>query len=211
MVLQLTESAIYNRASEEFTAFEKYKQKKFLPILEKTDHGVLSSSVSGKKREIWVGPVSEWGKKLPLGKNLADYIDTRGRFQILVRFFLDHKKLFPNLCLWILAQKEASRRVVEVGCEQFFGLSGYISSARRSQLGVRHYERLSMLASIMQKVYIDTEWVAKEYLCRCKQNKWKEEEDSEALRCWNLERVIDAETYPIPDELTLSSIGEKEG
>ena len=68
-----------------------------------------------------------------------------------------------------------------------------------------------MLASIMQKVYIDAEWVAKEYLRRCKQNKWKEEEDSEALRCWNLERVIDAETYPIPDELTLSSIGEKEG
>jgi hypothetical protein len=29
-----------------------------------------------------------------------------------------------------------------------------------------------MLASIMQKVYIDAEWVAKEYLCRCKQNKW---------------------------------------
>ena len=79
MVLQRTESANYNRASEEFTAFEKYKQKKFLPILEKTDHGVLSSSVSGKKREIWVGPVSEWGKKLPSGKNLADYIDTRGR------------------------------------------------------------------------------------------------------------------------------------
>jgi hypothetical protein len=70
-----------------------------------------------------------------------------------------------------------------------------------------------MLASIMQKVYIDAEWVAKEYLRRCKQNKWKEEEDSEALRCWNLERVIDTETYhnPIPDELRLSSIGEKEG
>ena len=66
-------------------------------------------------------------------------------------------------------QKEASRRVVEVGCEQFFGLSGYISSARRSRLGVRHYERLAMLASIMQKVYIDSEWVAKEYLRRCKQ------------------------------------------
>jgi hypothetical protein len=125
MVLQRTESANYNRASEEFTAFEKYKQKKFLPILKKTDHGVFSSSVSGKKREIWVGPVSEWGKKLPSGKNLADYIDTRGRFQILC-FFLDHKKLFPNL--WILAQKEASCRVVEVGCEQFFGLSRYSSS-----------------------------------------------------------------------------------
>jgi hypothetical protein len=72
-----------------------------------------------------------------------------------------------------------------------------------------------MLASIMQKVYIyiDAEWCAKEYLRRCKQNKWKEEEDSEALWCWNLERVIDAETYckPIPDELTLSSIGEKKG
>jgi hypothetical protein len=115
--------------------------------------------------------------KLPSGKNLADYIDTRGWFQILC-FFLDHKKLFPNL--WILAQKEASRRVVEVGCEQFFGLSGYISSACRSRLGVRHYEHLAMFAMIMQKVYIyiDAEWVAKEYLHRCKQNKWKEEDDS---------------------------------
>jgi hypothetical protein len=65
----------------------------------------------------------------------------------------------------------------------------------------------------MQKVYIDAEWVAKEYLRRCEQNKWKEEDDSEALRCWNLECAIDAETYhkPIPDELTLLSIGEKEG
>jgi hypothetical protein len=44
MVLQPTESANYNRAIEEFTAFEKYKQKKFLLILEKTNHGVLSSN-----------------------------------------------------------------------------------------------------------------------------------------------------------------------
>jgi hypothetical protein len=44
-------------------------------------------------------------------------------------------------------------------------------------------------------------------------NKWKEEEDSEALRCWNLERVIDTETCRklISDEFTLLSIGEKEG
>ena len=58
--------------------------------------------------------MDERGKDLPSKKNLADYIDERGRMD-LVAFFRDHKKLFPTL--WILVQKEASRRVTEVGCE----------------------------------------------------------------------------------------------
>jgi hypothetical protein len=44
-------------------------------------------------------------------------------------------------------------------------------------------------------------------------NRRRKTQKPEALWCWNLEGVIDAETYrkPIPNELTLSSIGEKEG
>ena len=72
-----------------------------------------------------VGPVHEKGKNLPSGHNLFDYIDIQGQID-LVRFFSDHSKVFPTL--WVIAQKESSRRVVEVGCERFFGLSGYISS-----------------------------------------------------------------------------------
>jgi hypothetical protein len=46
-------------------------------------------------------------------------------------------------------QKEASRCVKEVRCERFFGLSGYVSLAWGTQLGVRNYERLAMLSSIV--------------------------------------------------------------
>ena len=67
-----------------------------------------------------------------------------------LNFFEDHKNYFPTL--WIIAQREAARQVVEVGCEQFFGLSVYILSPRRSRMGVRTYERVAMLASIIQNV-----------------------------------------------------------
>ncbi len=48
----------------------------------------------------------------------------KGRMDVL-EFFEDHKKYFPTL--WIIAQREAAQRVVKVGCERFFGRSGYIS------------------------------------------------------------------------------------
>ena len=55
------------------------------------------------------------------------------------------------------------------------------------------YERLALLASILRNVYIDDEWVAKEYLKRCKEGAWKEENTKDAAKCWNIERVIQAE------------------
>ena len=54
---------------------------------------------------------------LSSGHNLFDYIDVRGRMDF-VRFFSNHSKLFSTL--WIIAQWESSRHVVEVGCERFF-------------------------------------------------------------------------------------------
>ena len=70
---------------------------------------------------------------------------------------------------------------------------------------MRTYERLALLASILQNVYIDEEWVAREYPKRCKEGAWKKENTQEALKCWNLERVIDAELLGkrIPDPLSL--------
>ena len=62
------------------------------------------------------------GKNLPKpsGPNLADYMQSNGRFDLL-SFFGDHKRLFP--CLNILIQREASHRVVEVGCERIFSIA----------------------------------------------------------------------------------------
>ena len=81
----------------------------------------------------------------------------------------------------------------EVGCEQFFGLSGYISSPRCSRMGVQTYEHVAMLASIIQSVSIDNHWVAQQYIEQCKKGSWKKENTEKALKCWNLECIIDAE------------------
>ena len=61
---------------------------------------------TGNMQEIIVGPVEENGKDLPSGKNLGDYINEKGRMDVL-KFFEDHKKYFPTL--WIIAQREAAR------------------------------------------------------------------------------------------------------
>ena len=87
--------------------------------------------------------------------------------------------------------------MVEVGCERFFGrLSGYISSPRRTRLGgVRNYERIAMLSSILRVIYINPEWAAREYLARSKSGNWKHANDDESLKCWNLERILEAELF----------------
>ncbi|KAL7546978.1 hypothetical protein ACHAWF_010298 [Thalassiosira exigua] len=136
-------------------------------------------------------------------------MDEHGRFKMLL-FFTNLSSYLPTLA--ILAQCEDSRRVVEVGCERFFGLPGYASSPRRSRLNVCTYERVAMLATILNRVYIDDEWVAKEYLRRCHEGLWKEESTTEALKCWNLERVLEAQSLgrESPKDITLAQlIGEE--
>ena len=85
-------------------------------------------------------------------------------------------------------QREVSRRVVEVGCERFFGVSGYVSQLRRAMLGVRTYERLAMLSHMLEHIYIDPKWVAKEYLRRNKAKAWKLQKDDDSLKCFNPEQ-----------------------
>ena len=43
------------------------------------------------------------------------------------------------------------------------------------------------------------EWVAQEYLRRCKAGAWKPENTAEALKCWNLERIIEAKLLHVPE------------
>ena len=58
-----------------------------------------------------------------------------------------------------------------------------MSAPCRTRLGVRVYERIALLASILRNVYIDDEWVAKEYLKRFKEGAWKEENAKDAAKC----------------------------
>jgi len=45
--------------------------------------------------------------------------------------------------------------------------------------------------------------VAKEYLCQCKSGAWKQANDDDSLKCWNLERILEAEQFGDlkPDDL----------
>jgi len=88
-----------------------------------------------------------------------------------------------------------------------------VSGPRRTNLGVRTYERLAMLTSIVQNVFIDDNWVANEYLERCKKGSWTKKSDDDALKCWNLERIIDAQERGIekPPLVTFNDLlGEEE-
>jgi hypothetical protein len=190
--LPQTENINYNLADKELSVFESFKRSKYRPTFDRQNGHVLTGKYEGSVKECFVGPATKRGKDLPSGKNLIDYINKQGRISLL-HFFGDHKDRFPTM--WILVQREASRRVVEVGCERFFGLSGYISSPRRTRLGVRNYERLAMLSSILRVMYINPEWVSKEYLTRCKSGTWKQTNDNESLKCWNLERILESEQF----------------
>jgi hypothetical protein len=79
---------------------------------------------------------------------------------------------YPDPNITILIQREASHRVVEVGCERIFSIADNVSAQCRSNLNVRNYERLSLLAVILGRVYVSPRWVADEYLRRCKNRAW---------------------------------------
>ena len=54
----------------------------------------------------------------------------------------------------------------------------------------------AMLSCLLRKVYIDKEWIAQEYLRRCKagiSEKGKENDEDSLNKCWNLERIIEAD------------------
>ena len=104
----------------------------------------------------------------------------------VLTFLVDHHQCFPTLFI-IIIQSEASRCAVEVGSERFFGLSGYVNA-----YGVRNYESLAMLATIMQNLFIDPAWVAEEYLKWAKSGRWKKENTMDSFNCYNLERIINS-------------------
>jgi hypothetical protein len=70
------------------------------------------------------------------------------------------------------------------------------------------YERLAKLASIVHIVYIANAWVVAEYLRICKAGTLKKENTVEAVKCWNLECIHDAEQHgqPMPEELTMNDL-----
>jgi hypothetical protein len=69
-----------------------------------------------------------------------------------------------------------------------------------------------MLASIIQDVYIDNDWVAQQYIEQGKRGSWNKGNTEEALKCWNLEFIIDAEQQgkDAPSELNMEDLLNEE-
>ena len=59
-------------------------------------------------------------------------------------------------------------------------------------LGVRNYERIALLSFILFHVFIDENLVAEDYLKSCKADACKKENTVESLKCFNLQRIINA-------------------
>ena len=54
-----------------------------------------------------------------------------------------------------------------------------------------------MLASFIWNIYIDVECVANEYLARLRKGAWRKDSDKDYLKYWNLECLIEAETFGV--------------
>jgi hypothetical protein len=125
--------------------------------------------------EIQIGIPEEPGEDLEASApfkrcNLADYIHC-GYFD-LVAFLGYNQESFPYL--YKLACCLAALRTNEVGCERFFSIAGYVSNPRRTRLNVHHYETIAMLKRNLQKIYVDEDWVVKQYMELEKSKGWNE-------------------------------------
>jgi hypothetical protein len=152
--------------------------------------------------EIQLGIVEEPGQDLeasyPFKKcNLADFIDATGYFD-LVKFLGFNQKSFPYL--YKLACCLAALRTNEVGCERFFSIAGYVSNPRRTRLKVRHYESIAMLKRNMQQVYIDEDWVVKQYMQLEQAKAWASIDTVNDLRVAALEQELHADDLGVPVE-----------
>ena len=82
----------YAAADKEWKHFETYKIKRHRPFVQ-----VKKARTLGEGNcKILVCPVDIKRENLPSGKNIADYVDKRGRMDLL-RFFEDHRNMFPTL------------------------------------------------------------------------------------------------------------------
>jgi len=93
----------------------------------------------------------------------------------MFKFFSDHKTVFP--VLWIQSQCEESHGMVQVGCERFFNLAGYISSLP----SVLDLESKPMSAWQCFHAFF-VKCTLMKYLRRCKAGNWKSENDEDSLK-----------------------------
>ena len=94
--------------------------------------GALSADGQPQKPVFAFGPVLERGsdlpdeRGLPPKRNLADYINKNGQFDI-VRFYQVHSKKFPSLSKLVIG-KYSAHVSTEVDCDSLFSEAGALSN-----------------------------------------------------------------------------------
>jgi hypothetical protein len=108
---------------------------------------------------------------------------------------------------YIIWQHPHSTRGIPLSCWggmwQDFPIAVYVLAQRHSNLNMRNYERLSLLAVILGRVYVSSRWVADEYLRRCKAGVWKKENTIECSKCFNIECIITDSAFCLHGFMTI--------
>ena len=109
-----------------------------------------------------IGPVLERGKGLPSGKNLADYIDKKGYFN-LVKYAQDHSQKamkgsaappFVGTGNVILGQL-SPHITTEVDCESLFSQAGHAAQPNRNRTTAETFERQVIAKHRLARIYCD--------------------------------------------------------
>jgi len=163
----------HSSAEEEVSLyFREYRKVEQLPVFKRKEdtkylHGTESNTISDSM--IIIGnEIEERGQDLPSGKNYADYFKS-GKFQH-IRYWMDHKTQFPKV--WIYAVQIASANPTEVSCESLFSQSDYASTSRRTQMKSVTFERETIIAHNLQRVYFDVEHAIDTYMKRKANKDW---------------------------------------
>ena len=187
------------KAEEEWKKFcLNYKHSTKLPEMEPREVlGRIDKDGQPKEPIFAFGPVKCRGEDLPSGKNHADYVDSKGNYDI-VGFFKDHTKQLPSLENTFTG-KLASHSTSEADCESLFSESGHLAKPHMNRTSIETFERLVIAKHCMARVYCCKHKVLLEFLRRWKSKKFGEKEDRDDLEFWEQEKNIFLEEFPQHD------------
>ena len=182
-------------AIKELNKYMQYMEFEYLPRMKPcVSLGAIDAGGQPREAIYAFGPVIERGEDLPGGRNLADYVDHKGHFEI-VRYATDHQEKFPTLYKVIVGQ--ISPHVsTEVDVESLFSQSGFLADPRRSKCGNKYYERLVFTKHRLGRIYCHEPDVMRLFMKRWKNKDWEEKEEKEASEFLAVEKEIYLQYFP---------------
>lgn len=190
------EETPFGKAKKELARYCVFMDAKYLPDM-RPDRvlGAYDTVTRDPVEPVYTfGPVVKRRNDLPSNKNLADYIDGKGRFDF-VKYLTDHKKRFPA-CFNIGVGQISPHISTEVDCESLFSQAGFLADSRRNRSEIRFYERLVMMGHCLKQIYCDPGLVKECFMERFKNNDWDEKDERDTRDFLDLEREIYETQFP---------------